>query len=446
MDTEIKVSIVVPVYNVEKYLKECIESLINQTLQEIEIICVNDGSTDSSLEILNDFASRDYRIHIISKENSGYGHTMNVGFAAAKGEYIGIVESDDYALPNMFETLYLLAKQYDVDMVKSNYYEYSEKNNRLLVNYLKDVPYNEVICPAETAELFMTSGICIWSAIYRNTYIKENNITFHETPGASYQDVSFGYVVLLYAKKILCIKDAFLCYRVDNADSSVKSREKVFCVMEEFQRWQDCALKAGKNNLIKKTCSNKFRHFMGHYYRVDDLFKYAFITKVADIFNDDYDRALLDEDYWDRAEWNMMQSIRRNPMEFYKETCETYKTRFVLGKYTSSESIRNNSLKKAIQDAENVIIYGAGVYGTKLYNNIKTYDNVKYFAVSNIENNKKEFDNIPIKKIDELLEQRQDALVVVAVKWEYQLPILEMLHELKFQNVVSVYDCLDILN
>jgi glycosyltransferase involved in cell wall biosynthesis len=111
-----KISVVVPVYNVEKYLKECIDSIINQTLEDIEIICVNDGSTDSSLEILNDYAKKDSRIIVINKSNSGYGHTMNMGLNAATGEYVGIIESDDFADKNMFEDLYKLAKEYDADI------------------------------------------------------------------------------------------------------------------------------------------------------------------------------------------------------------------------------------------------------------------------------------------------------------------------------------------
>jgi len=119
-----KVSIIVPIYNVEKYLKECIESLLNQTLMQIEIICVNDGSTDRSLQIAQEYSQKDNRLIIIDKQNYGYGHTMNRGLEIAKGEYIGIVESDDFVKENMFEILYNLAKKHDVDVVKSNFYYY----------------------------------------------------------------------------------------------------------------------------------------------------------------------------------------------------------------------------------------------------------------------------------------------------------------------------------
>ena len=134
------VSIIVPVYNVENYLEKCISSLLNQTLQDIEIICVNDGSTDNSLQILKEFAICDSRIKIISKDNSGYGDSMNVGIANAQGEYIGIVESDDFALGDMFANLYLIIKEKEADVIKSNYYSFSEKLGRKYEEILSKIP------------------------------------------------------------------------------------------------------------------------------------------------------------------------------------------------------------------------------------------------------------------------------------------------------------------
>ena len=106
-----KVSVIIPVYNVEEYLEECMESVIHQTLKEIEILCVNDGSTDHSLQILEQYAKKDDRIRIISQKNGGYGKAMNQGLDAASGEYIGIVEPDDYVPLNMYEDLYRKAKE-----------------------------------------------------------------------------------------------------------------------------------------------------------------------------------------------------------------------------------------------------------------------------------------------------------------------------------------------
>ena len=112
-----KVSILVPVYNVEKYLPQCLESIAQQSLQDIEIICINDGSTDGSADILKNFAQEDSRFRIIQKENAGYGAALNDGLRAATGEYIGIVESDDKVDASMYEELYTAARKQQVDFV-----------------------------------------------------------------------------------------------------------------------------------------------------------------------------------------------------------------------------------------------------------------------------------------------------------------------------------------
>ncbi|HIU67085.1 MAG TPA: glycosyltransferase, partial [Candidatus Caccomorpha excrementavium] len=112
----VKVSVVVPVCNVEQYLRECLDSIMGQTLREIEIICVNDGSSDSCMDILREYAQADTRIKVINKVNAGYGHTMNLGIDMAQGEYIGIVESDDFVVPEMYQELYDIATAHDLDL------------------------------------------------------------------------------------------------------------------------------------------------------------------------------------------------------------------------------------------------------------------------------------------------------------------------------------------
>jgi glycosyltransferase involved in cell wall biosynthesis len=141
-----KVSVVIPCYNVEKYLRQCLDSVVNQTLKELEIICVNDGSTDSTLDIIKEYAAKDPRVSYIDKPNAGYGDSMNKGFDQATGEYIGIIESDDYADLDMFEKLYTCAKEHDLDAVKAGFYYYYSKGeernipNPLLRPLPADVP------------------------------------------------------------------------------------------------------------------------------------------------------------------------------------------------------------------------------------------------------------------------------------------------------------------
>ena len=129
-----KVSVIIPVYNVEKYLRECLDSVINQTLQDIEIILIDDGGKDNCPRIIDEYAKKDSRIVAIHKENGGYGQTCNVGLERAHGEYISIVEPDDYIDKNMYEDLYKLAKKNDTDIVKSDFYKNIQCENKKQCN------------------------------------------------------------------------------------------------------------------------------------------------------------------------------------------------------------------------------------------------------------------------------------------------------------------------
>ena len=163
------VSVVMPIYNAGNFLKESLGGLVQQTLKNIEIICVNDGSTDDSLNIIKKYAFNDNRIKIIDKANSGYGNTMNEGMKIATGEYIGILEPDDFCDFRMFEELYAAAKEGDADVVKSNYYEYnSSKEENKFFEVLDGLEYNKVTSAEENEQIIFRRP-CIWSAIYKRT-------------------------------------------------------------------------------------------------------------------------------------------------------------------------------------------------------------------------------------------------------------------------------------
>lgn len=117
-----KVSVIIPIYNAEQYLRACLDSVVGQTLQDIEIICINDGSTDGSLTILEEYASKDARLHIISKKNEGLVAARKTGVLFANSEYIGYVDSDDWVEPDMFEKMYAKMKEYDVELLCTGYF------------------------------------------------------------------------------------------------------------------------------------------------------------------------------------------------------------------------------------------------------------------------------------------------------------------------------------
>ena len=219
-----KVSIVIPVYNVEKYLPRCLDSAVNQTLKDIEIIVVNDGSKDNSLEVIKEYVEKDRRVKLIDKPNSGYGNSMNRGIAAAKGDYIGILESDDFIAENMYESLYALTNDGTVDIVKGNFYDYFDYDGKAPVI----TPNNERSMIPDSKEPFTLRENAqiswghpsVWSAIYRREFLLENNIVFMEEKGGGWVDNPFFYETLCKAKSIMWTNEAFYYYYKSNPDSS----------------------------------------------------------------------------------------------------------------------------------------------------------------------------------------------------------------------------------
>lgn len=228
----IEVSVLTPVYNVEPYLRQCLDSLLAQDLQGIEFICLDDGSTDGSGDILHEYAERDRRLRAIDKDNSGYGSTMNRGLDEARGRYVGIVESDDFVEPSMMRRLYALATKLDCDLVKCNYYAHYDGRSHRFACY-KGFPYGKRFDPADMPRVVCTVP-SIWAGLYRREMIEREGIRFRETPGAMFQDTGFTLKAWFGARSCALLRKPLLHYRMDNpGSSSVAVSEKPFAVVDE---------------------------------------------------------------------------------------------------------------------------------------------------------------------------------------------------------------------
>lgn len=228
------ISILVPVYNVERYLNQCLNSILQQTFRDFEVICINDGSTDHSLEIIKSFIAKDKRFKLIDKINTGYGHSMNQGLSQCHGEYISIIESDDYIQPDMLERLYTVAKENNLDVARCNYYIFSKFSKKLNNDYIRDILANKVLKPLDHIKIFYQPP-SIWVNLYKREFIDKYKIRFLETAGASFQDTSFVFKVYALCKRFMFINEALLYYRIDNDGSSINNKSKAFCVCDEYQ-------------------------------------------------------------------------------------------------------------------------------------------------------------------------------------------------------------------
>lgn len=262
--TDIKVSIIVPVYNSESYIKECLQSLIKQTLKDIEIIIINDGSTDKSNEIIKEFALKDKRIKYISRENKGVGITRNEGVAMSVGEYIGFVDSDDTIEIDMFKKMYKTAILCNADIV--------ECGNKVIKDGVNILKYK-----SEQPEVLETNinsdlnsfikiyyygnkkyGNHVWGKLYKSKIIKDNNIKFGNLRDMTGEDLFFGVTILPYVDKIVFLNDKFYNYNIreNSIMNSYNSQiaVKTIAFMEEIETY------GMKNNL-----SGMFDKFLASY-------------------------------------------------------------------------------------------------------------------------------------------------------------------------------------
>lgn len=290
-------------------------SLVGQTLKDIEIICINDGSTDGTLAILKSYQAEDARIRIIDKPNSGYGHSMNQGLDAAQGEYIGIVESDDFAELNMFEKLYDLATKWDADVVKSDFWFYNTKSDRnCRAGSLKKHVFDCPLTITKDPDIIRVPP-SIWSGIYRRDFLTKKGIRFLETPGASYQDTSFAFKTWTLSNTFCLTPEAYLHYRIDNQNSSVKSKGKVYAVCEEF--WEiDRVIKIENLDRIERLTDVKLAVQLNTYnwnvLRIDESFQPEFMACFSKRFKDYNNAGLVREAFFtDVPRDTFMQLIQR---------------------------------------------------------------------------------------------------------------------------------------
>lgn len=212
------VSIILPSLNVKPFIDECLLSVINQTLKSIEIICVDAGSTDGTLELINNYAQKDSRIKVFHSDKKSYGYQMNLGISKAQGDYIGIVETDDFIDEKMYETLYGLTDNGSVDIAKVNFYHFYDESSKRIDSSKKDLS-EKPFTVYDNADI-LNGHPSIWAAIYKKSFLMENNITFMEAPGGGWVDNPFLFETFLSANTITYKDEPYYYYRELNPSSS----------------------------------------------------------------------------------------------------------------------------------------------------------------------------------------------------------------------------------
>lgn len=282
------ISVIMPVYNAENYLMESLNSLRTQAFGDFEVVCINDGSRDRSLTIIEHYAATDKRIRVIDKENTGYGSTMNLGLQEARGRFIAILEPDDFFEPDALKKLVTIADALNADVVKANYWFYwsgkGRRSKNQLISAVGKPQCNHLFLPREEPEIFFVNP-SVWSALYKRSFILGNGLKFNETPGASFQDLAFTFKVWARAERAYCIEDPIIHYRQDNEQSSVNDPRKVFCVCDEFDEIEDfMAIDPNGSMLRPYAYRLRYDSYMWNYERLSLDLRIEFLdTMVGDL-------------------------------------------------------------------------------------------------------------------------------------------------------------------
>lgn len=205
----VKISIIVPVFNAEKYLSECLNSLTNQTLKDIEIICVDDGSTDGSLSILEEFCNKDERVKIVHQENSGVSVARNNGIAKAQGEFVGFVDSDDWVDTDFFEKLYNVSQKFGAEVVAGDFLWHKGNSQKPKMKYKDEKFYTEA--PEKVKNAFVPKFNYIWNKIYKRESLLKLNLPFEK--GRYYEDMIWLVQAIYYLYGFATVPNTFYHYR-----------------------------------------------------------------------------------------------------------------------------------------------------------------------------------------------------------------------------------------
>lgn len=430
-----KVSIIVPTYNVALYITECMDSLINQTLKEIEIICIDAFSTDGTREILGTYAAKDKRVQILDDTKRSTGYAKNIGIDAARGEYIGIVESDDYVALDTYEKLYVCAREYHTDIVKGNYQAFTgegaERIFALKAISLYKEDYNHVVS-MQGDNRYFNWDMYTWTGIYKKAFLEEFKIRHNETPGASFQDVGFWLQTIAFAKTAYLLPGYYYNYRRDNPYSSVHQSNKVYEMIREYEYGAEQIEKRIKlDNILPGLYSGTYRSYSFVYGILAEEYRHDF----AECFHQDMKKAAengrIERRLFTEEEWKGIQKVIGSA-EDYQEYCKEIEKR---------KEENQEKLLQMIDRYQKNIIFGAGSDGSNLQAFLKSRDKDRTAAFSDNAREKwgRMLNGIPVLEPREITEKYPNALVIVA-SMLYGKEIQEKLLEMKIRKE-NIYIC-----
>jgi glycosyltransferase involved in cell wall biosynthesis len=407
-----KVTVILPLHNSEKYLKECMNSITNQTLHEIEVICIDSG-IDKTADIIHSYAENDRRIKYIYDENSSYGYKINKGIELAQGKYVAIVESDDYIKDDMIQILYEQAEENQVDIVRADYRKFIDINGNRIESEVKCSSsqrlYNHVINMKEEPETKNYLGYSIWASLYKKSFLNANQLHLNETPGASYQDTGFAVLVALKAQKIYFTNHQLYRYRIDNKDSSVKSQEKNNCIIEEFN-WIKKQMQLIGLNKEEDIVFYKDKKLISYFWNYQRLLP-EYQEKFLDEIHEEIECEFLGKTFY-------MKGLSFQQVDAVKILHGEVDSidKFEQDSFAIQENFRQ--VASVFETKDKIVIFGAGKYGEALVelNHILNKDNIVAICDNDIRKHNMKIRGVPVQNPLETVLAHKSAFYVIANK------------------------------
>ena len=293
-----KISIVIPVYNVEKYLRECLDSVRAQTFTDWECICVDDGSTDSSSAILDEYAAKDKRFTIIKREHSNAGACRNAGLDLARGEYLSFLDSDDVFAPKMLEVMFEVAIQNQAEVVSCNQNTYRDGNP--MPPFYKNVNKRRIRVfdsPGKTENIYALWGGRAWDKLFRRDFVIKNVIKFQEI--RSTNDMRFTYSCMALAARVVHIDCPLIAHRLNAASLEATRSKGALCMIE--------ALKSYNSEMCRLGVFDRYER-LGYYFKlwiVDIMFWYMDTIDTTEAFQ------TVHKAFYDICEYFCLSSLSR---------------------------------------------------------------------------------------------------------------------------------------
>ena len=317
------ISVVLPVYNAEPYLREALDSVISQTFRNIEIICVNDGSTDNSLAIMQEYAASDQRIIIDDGPNGGYGKAMNRGIDRARGAYIAILEPDDTLLPTMFEDLLPVAEKDNLDFIRADFNRFTKCNDGSYKYTQESIChedaslYGKVLNPQIDLSLFNVR-MQNWTGLTRKSFLDKHSIKFHESPGARFQDNSFWFQTYCWATRIEYINQPYYCHRDDNPNSSTNRTDLMFAMLDEWQWIREYLAQypEKEKRLVEVFQLRKFHNCTFAFGKLADELQLPYLLRFSRELNDSLEKGELNLALFSKLERKRIIELMESPKEF----------------------------------------------------------------------------------------------------------------------------------